>query len=57
MSISSQALPAVIAALWTATLAGQVPNAPPAVLASATALKCTFAVNSTGDWKNGAAEA
>lgn len=57
MSISSHALPAAIAALWTVTLAGQAPNAPPAVLANATALTCTFAVISTGDWKNGAAEA
>jgi hypothetical protein len=57
MSISSQALPAVIAVLWTATVAGQAPNAPPAVLAHATGLKCTFTVISAGDWKNGAAEA
>jgi hypothetical protein len=57
MSITSHALPAMIAVLWTVALAGQAPNAPPAVLANATGLKCAFTVISTGDWKNGAAEA
>jgi hypothetical protein len=57
MSISSQALAAAIAVFWTASLGGQAPNAPPAVLANATGLNCTFTVISTGDWKNGAAEA
>jgi len=57
MSISSHALPAAIAVLWTVALAGQAPNAPPAVLANATGLNCAFTVISTGDWKNGNAEA
>jgi hypothetical protein len=56
MLFSLRALPAAAAVLWTAML-GQAPNAPPAVLANATALRCTFTVISTGDWKNGAAEA
>ena len=57
MSISSHALAAAIADACTAVAAGQAPDAPPAVLANATGLKCSFTIVSTGDWKNGAAEA
>jgi hypothetical protein len=44
-------------ALVTSSAAAQAPNASPVVLAKATALKCTFLVIATGDWKDGAAEA
>src|SRR4029450_8615466 len=49
--------PVAMPPFWPAPAAGQQPNAPPPVLANATGLKCTFTVISTGDWKNGAAEA
>ena len=56
MSMSAPVAAAALA-LFAASLAAQIPNAPPEVLAKATALKCTFPVISTGDWKSGVAEA
>jgi hypothetical protein len=51
------AIAALVAASLTATLTAQAPNPPPEVLVHASALKCTFAVIATGDWKDGTAEA
>jgi hypothetical protein len=56
--MSNEARSMVIVMLLAATAAyAQAPNAPPDVLAKATGLKCTFSAFSTGDWKNGVAEA
>ena len=56
MRISMRAVIALTVVL-SGTAAAQAPNAPPDILAKATALRCSFTVISTGDWKNGAADA
>jgi hypothetical protein len=47
----------LIVAPMTCAAAGQVPDAPPPILASAGSLDCRFTVMSTGTWKDGVAEA
>lgn len=47
----------VVAMVWASGLDAQVPDAPPARLANARSLTCTFTVMAVGDWKAGIADA